>query len=205
LGGGSVFFHLKPEKAILADCIHELITVYAAVKLRHKRLEALLKEHQKQHGTDHYYLVRDNVPPDRVARAARTLYLNRTCFNGMYRVNLNGQFNVPKGTKTAVVLDTDNFAGAARLLRRATLRVSDFEPIIDQAEAGDFVFADPPYITGHNNNGFVRYNDKLFKWEDQDRLALKQARFWPWIPSGFLLPRVRTAISGAPPPRHFTT
>jgi DNA adenine methylase len=104
------------------------------------------------------------------------LYLNRTCFNGMYRVNLAGSFNVPKGEKTAVVMDTDDFVAAAKLLRRADLRISDFEPLVDEAEAGDLVFADPPYVVGHNNNGFVKYNETLFKWEDQIRLASALAR-----------------------------
>lgn len=171
LGGASVFFHLKPKQAVLADCNSELIAVYAAVAWRRKILESLLAEHQRKHGKEHYYHVRDNVPVDSVERAARTLYLNRTCFNGMYRVNFAGQFNVPKGSKTAVVMDTDDFAACAALLRRAELRVSDFEEIIDQAEGGDLVFADPPYTVGHNNNGFVRYNETLFKWSDQERLA----------------------------------
>lgn len=94
----------------------------------------------------------------------------------MYRVNLAGEFNVPKGVRTAVVKDTDDFAADAKLLRLADLRVSDFEPLVDEAEAGDLVFADPPYIVGHNNNGFVKYNEKLFKWEDQVRLANALAR-----------------------------
>ena len=178
LGGGSIFFHLQPKQAVLADCNSELIAVYMAVAWRRKRLEALLREHHEKHGKRHYYRVRNNVPVDPVERAARTLYLNRTCFNGMYRVNLAGQFNVPKGTKKAVVLDTDDFAAAAKLLRRAELRVSDFGPVINEAMAGDLVFADPPYIVGHIDNGFVKYNDKLFKWEDQVRLAesLSKAR-----------------------------
>jgi DNA adenine methylase len=94
----------------------------------------------------------------------------------MYRVNLAGEFNVPKGGKTAVVMDTDDFAAAANVLRRAEIRVSDFEPLVEEAKAGDLVFADPPYIVGHNNNGFVKYNEKLFKWDDQLRLAEALAR-----------------------------
>ncbi len=176
LGGGSVFFHLQPERALLGDTNRELIGVYETVAWRRKQLESRLKEHQRKHGQRHYYQIRAAIPDDPVERAARTLYLNRTCFNGMYRVNHEGQFNVPKGTKTAVLLDTDDFAAAAALLRRAELRVSDFEPLIDGAEGGDFVFADPPYITGHADNGFVKYNETLFKWEDQIRLADALAR-----------------------------
>lgn len=171
LGGGSVFFYLKPTRAVLADTNRELIAAYRIVKRSSKRLEQLLAEHQRQHGEEHYYSVRKTIPSDAVERAARTLYLNRTCFNGMYRVNLAGEFNVPIGTKNAVLLPTDDFAAASRLLKSADLRVSDFEPVIDAAEEGDFVFADPPYIVGHNNNGFVKYNEILFRWSDQTRLA----------------------------------
>ena len=176
LGGGSVFFHLRPDCPILADCNGELIDLYKAVAWRRKELESLLREHEEQHGKRHYYHVRSTIPADSVGRAARTLYLNRTCFNGIYRVNLAGEFNVPKGTKTAVLLDTDNFAAAASLLRRAQLLESDFEPIIDQAKAGDLVFADPPYTVRHNNNGFVKYNETLFSWADQERLAAALTR-----------------------------
>lgn len=176
LGGASVFFHLKPTRAVLADCNSELIAVYSAVAWRRKILETLLSEHQEKHGKEYYYRVRDNVPIGFVERAARTLYLNRTCFNGMYRVNLAGNFNVPIGTKTAVVMEADDFAASSALLRRAELLVSDFEVVINQAEAGDFVFADPPYITGHTDNGFVKYNETLFKWSDQERLANTLAR-----------------------------
>jgi DNA adenine methylase len=176
LGGASVFFHLEPQRAILGDTNHELIELFKAIAWRRKRLERMLQDHQATHGVRHYYRVRSHIPADSVERAARALYLNRTCFNGVYRVNLAGQFNVPKGEKSAVVMDTDDFAAAARLLRRADIRVSDFEPLVDEAEAGDLVFADPPYIVGHNDNGFVKYNEKLFKWDDQVRLAKALAR-----------------------------
>jgi DNA adenine methylase len=176
LGGGSVFFHLQPERAILGDTNSELIELFKVIAWRRRRLESLLQDPQRKHGTRHYYSIRSQIPSDPVERAARTLYLNRTCFNGMYRVNLAGAFNVPKGEKIAVVMETDDFAAAARLLRRADIRVSDFQPLVDEAKAGDLVFADPPYIVGHNNNGFVKYNEKLFKWEDQIRLANALAR-----------------------------
>lgn len=171
LGGGSVFFHLEPECALLGDTNAELINVYQAIKWRRKQLVDLLVQHQRDHGKRFYYRLRNSVPDGVVERAARTIYLNRTCFNGIYRVNLQGDFNVPKGTRSSVLLDTDDYATAARLLRNADLRVSDFEPLIDEAKRGDLVFADPPYVVGHNNNGFVRYNEALFKWSDQVRLA----------------------------------
>src|SRR5947209_12756997 len=92
LGAGSVFFHLQPESAVLGDTNAELIELFRVIAWRRRRLEALLREHQRQHGTQHYYSVRSCIPGDPAERAARTLYLNRTCFNGMYRVNLAGVF-----------------------------------------------------------------------------------------------------------------
>lgn len=83
-------------------------------------------------------------------RAAQFLYLNRTCWNGLYRVNKQGEFNVPIGTKSKVVLETDDFEHTAKVLKGATLRARDFEKTIDQATRGDFVFIDPPYVTAHS-------------------------------------------------------
>lgn len=171
LGGGSVFFYLRPPRAVLADVNSELIQLFRVVAWRRRSLEALLREHQSKHNKRHYYSVRSRVPNSAIERAARTLYLNRTCFNGMYRVNRAGEFNVPKGVKFTVLMETDDFVASSRLLRRAELVVSDFEPIINKAKKGDLVFADPPYVVGHNNNGFVKYNERLFSWEDQTRLA----------------------------------
>jgi DNA adenine methylase len=178
LGGGAVFFHLKPRKAIIADRNPDLISAYIGVRDHWSEVEELLKKHQKKHSERHYYNVRARDPKDIVEQAARLIYLNRTCFNGIYRVNVEGKFNVPKGTKDSVILPTDNFEGISKLLRRADIRCTDFETIIDAAKEGDFVFADPPYTVKHNNNGFRQYNEKLFSWDDQQRLAkaLRRAR-----------------------------
>jgi len=91
-------------------------------------------------------------------------------------VNLRGEFNVPIGTKDTVLLDTDDFCGTAKVLKSAELHVADFEKMLDQTESGDFAFVDPPYITAHNFNGFVKYNEKLFGWNDQIRLRDAIAR-----------------------------
>src|SRR3546814_553236 len=100
------------------------------------------------------------------------LYLNRTCFNGLYRVNLKGEFNVPIGTKTSDVLDSDDFRRASEIVGSdVDILCSDFEPMVDAASKGDFLFVDPPYTVTHNYNNFVKYNDKIFRWEDQLRLA----------------------------------
>jgi DNA adenine methylase len=171
LGAGSLFFHLRPEKAILGDINADLINAYDVIKGNWILLEDLLREHQENHGLRHYYRVRDMRPRSALRKAARFIYLNRTCFNGIYRVNLNGKFNVPKGTKDEVVLESDNFLEIARSLTNAELRACDFQLLIAEAKKGDFVFADPPYTVRHNINGFLKYNETLFSWADQERLA----------------------------------
>src|SRR5262249_44908144 len=104
--------------------------------------------------------------------------LNRTCWNGLYRVNLNGDFNVPIGTKNSVLLDTDNFGKISQLLATTELRCQDYEATIDATAEGDLIFADPPYTVKHNHNGFLKYNESIFSWDDQKRLhsALVRAK-----------------------------
>ncbi|MBI3503663.1 MAG: Dam family site-specific DNA-(adenine-N6)-methyltransferase [Proteobacteria bacterium] len=171
LGSGAVFFHLRPDKAVLADRNADLINVYEQIYLNWEKVFTVLKRHGRNHNNRYYYAERARQRKVGHERAAQFIYLNRVCWNGLYRVNLRGQFNVPIGTKTSVMLDTDNFAGAAQLLKRAAFSTSDFEPILAQSQKNDFVFVDPPYVTRHNFNGFVKYNDKIFSWNDQERLA----------------------------------
>lgn len=171
LGGGSVFFSLQPERGLLNDRNKELMNMYRVLRDHPELLRDHLQDHQKRHSEKHYYDVRSEVPSSRVERAARFLYLNRACWNGLYRVNRYGIFNVPKGTKDKVFFETDDYIGASKALRRVKLRSTDFEKIIDKAEPEDFVFVDPPYTVKHNLNGFARYNEKIFSWSDQERLA----------------------------------
>ena len=170
LGSAAVFFHLKPERSVLSDTNGELINAYQAIKDDWVRVHRHLLAHHRNHNKGYYYLIRDSTPRNDYTRAARFIYLNRTCWNGLYRVNLDGQFNVPKGTKDSVVLDTDNFAAIASGLKGAQLLVADFEETINKAEKGDLVFVDPPYTVKHESNGFIKYNEKLFHWDDQVRL-----------------------------------
>lgn len=171
LGSGAVFFHLQPNRAILGDRNAELIQSYLAVRDSPRSVMRHLKKHQREHNSEYYYTIRNQIMRTDATRAARFIYLNRTCFNGIYRVNRKGQFNVPLGTKTAVLLDTDDFLAISKLLARSKITISDFEPLIDAAEKNDLIFADPPYTVRHNNNGFVKYNEILFSWADQERLA----------------------------------
>lgn len=170
LGGGAIFFHLAPAQAILSDVNERLIATYQSIRDEWQLVqEALLEFHQK-HSKEFYYEERARQHSSPHLRAAQFLYLNRTCFNGLYRENLKGQFNVPIGTKTQVILPDDDFEKASQLLARADLRTGDFESVVAEAEEGDLVFLDPPYTTAHNCNGFVKYNQKIFTWDDQKRL-----------------------------------
>jgi len=171
LGSGAVFFSLRPMKATLADINTDLIECYIAVRDNWKEVQQYLALHHKKHSKEYYYQVRQIKPQEHAARAARFIYLNRTCWNALYRVNLRGEFNVPIGTKTNVLLDTDNFEEVSKLLLRAEISHLDFESVIDQASDNDLIFADPPYTVKHNFNGFVKYNEKMFHWNDQIRLS----------------------------------
>ncbi len=170
LGSGAVFFALNPKRATLSDLNQELVLTYQAIRDDWKGVVSVLEEHQRLHSTEHYYSVRGSSPSSVAERAARLIYLNRTCWNALYRVNMKGEFNVPIGAKTAVLMDTDDFEEVSRRLQDVELLCSDFDDIIRGASGGDLVYADPPYTVRQGNNGFVKYNDRLFRWEDQVRL-----------------------------------
>ena len=170
LGSGAVFFHLKPREALLSDVNADLLNTYGVVRNRWRLLEKALSVHQRLHSDTYYYKLRSSLLETNLERAARFIYLNRTCWNGLYRVNKQGQFNVPRGSKDSVLLDTDTLGLASKCLKKAILQVSDFELSVDEANRGDFLFVDPPYTVKHNHNGFIKYNDKIFSWDDQVRL-----------------------------------
>lgn len=170
LGSGAVFFHLTPQNALLSDTNDDLITAYQSIKMNWQDVRCILTKYHQLHDKAYYYEIRDSKPQDIIEKAARFIYLNRTCFNGIYRVNKNGKFNVPIGTKSKVILDSDNFEAWAKILKNTQLSCEDFEVAINKAQKEDFIFADPPYTIRHNHNGFIKYNEKLFSWDDQIRL-----------------------------------
>ena len=105
-------------------------------------------------------------------KAARMIYLNKTCFNGIYRVNKAGKFNVPYGTERELNFDEEKLRRCSELLMNANIYCQDFQETVDLAQNGDFIFCDPPYAVIDENNRFIGYNAEQFKWEDQERLAM---------------------------------
>lgn len=172
LGGGSVFFYLKPESAVLSDTNKDLINTYNAIRDNANSVFNYISPLKPNKTT--YYKIRGQRSKGKYKRAAEFIYINKTCWNGLYRVNSKGIFNVPYGSpKNNYIADIDNLKECSKLLNKETveLRVCDFEEALVGAKQGDLVYLDPPYVTGHSNNGFVEYNEKIFSWSDQLRLA----------------------------------
>jgi DNA adenine methylase len=174
LGAGSIYFHLRPDRAILGDANADLINTYEVIRDDWMGVLSSLKYRQRRHRQDadgYYYWLRERRSTVSLQQATRLIYLNRTCFNGIYRVNELGEFNVPRGTKNKVLIESDDFEAMSKLLQKAELVAADFEVLVDRAQYRDFVFCDPPYTVRHNYNGFCKYNEVLFSWADQERLA----------------------------------
>lgn len=168
LGGGSVFFALAPESAYLSDANADLINAYIAVRDNPQGVIDYLR--RQQVSEDSYYRVRASRPRASHCRAGRFIYLNRTSFNGIYRVNRNGEYNVPYGHRDEYRFDFERIRKASNALKDTTLRSVDFFKTLDDIQEKDLVFLDPPYTVSHNNNGFIEYNKKLFSVDDQRRL-----------------------------------
>ncbi|MDE4272943.1 Dam family site-specific DNA-(adenine-N6)-methyltransferase [Phaeobacter gallaeciensis] len=170
LGGGAGFLSLTPQNSIISDVNYNLISVYEVVRDNHEALVTTLAKHQERHSPEYYYTIRSKEYSCKVEKASQFIYLNRTCWNGLYRLNKKGKFNVPIGSKTKVLLPDDDFASISAILKNSSLRCCDFEETISEAQKGDLLFVDPPYTVAHNKNGFVKYNEKIFSWDDQVRL-----------------------------------
>ena len=172
LGSGSLFFLLEPNHAVLGDACKPLVDSFRAVRDGPKAVLGHLDKLDVNKTT--YYAVRQQRTSSRFHLAANFIYLNKTCWNGLYRVNSRGQFNVPYGRpKSNFVVDPQNLHACSRSLRKPNVRIQhgDFERILNGVRYGDLVFLDPPYVTRHNNNGFIDYNECLFSWRDQERLC----------------------------------
>ncbi len=175
LGGASIFLHLKSNDLItgysfLSDFNDELINAYNQIQAD---AETLITELKKLKNTkDDYYKIRSSKPRSDKMKAVRFIYLNKTSFNGLYRVNLRGEYNVPYGFKnTKDLFEFENIRAIAKILNQSVnINSGDFYDSLDLIEANDLVFLDPPYTVAHENNGFIKYNQKIFLWEDQERL-----------------------------------
>lgn len=182
VGSGAVFFYaaerFRPERVVLSDSNEELINAYVAVRDDVEGVIGALGEHRRMHSPDYYYKVRAMKPGSRTGRAARLIYLNKTCYNGLYRVNSRGEFNVPVGSyKNPKIFDAENLRLASEALRGVDIQVRRFTDFVPSAKGGDFFYLDPPYhlkVTRPSisaTSGFTAYTPGGFKEEDQERLA----------------------------------
>ncbi|MEG4808805.1 DNA adenine methylase [Microcoleus sp. F8-D3] len=179
LGGGSVFFYLAQQhpglQAVLTDINPELINAYRCVRDKVEELILLLKEHQLEHtkdNKDYYYSVRSRSYKTDTEKAARLIYLNKTCYNGLYRENSKGEFNVPIGRyKNPNICQADLLRSVSSLLAPAQIEVRKFDKILDFATSSeDFVYFDPPYYPISATSNFTTYSRDNFKESEQLKL-----------------------------------
>lgn len=178
VGGGALFFELVRTKrlsrahAYLSDNNRPLTDTYRALKDDVDAVIALLQKHKQRHDADYYYSVRADVPEGRFARAARIVYLNKTCYNGLYRENSKGLFNVPVGRyKNPRICDEPNLRAVAEALRRAKIETRPFHSVLDHAKPGDLVYFDPPYHPVSKTASFTGYDRYGFDETAQRELA----------------------------------
>ncbi|MBI5159889.1 MAG: DNA adenine methylase [Micrococcales bacterium] len=178
VGSGAVFFDVRkvllPKRSILSDNNADLVNVWKTLKQRVEDVIAALDRHRRLHSERHYYAVRaqkiDDL--DEVERAARLIYMNKTCFNGLYRVNSKGQFNVPLGRYVnPPILDAENLRAVCEVLGRASIKVAHFRQTLKDARPGDFVYFDPPYDPLSQTAYFTAYTEGAFGRKDQAELA----------------------------------
>jgi DNA adenine methylase len=177
VGGGAIAFYIiqkyKPRKVVLSDINEELINVYTIVRDQVDELIELLKKYKKKHDDDFYYDVRAQDPAimSDVTRAARFIYLNKTCFNGMYRVNSSGKFNVPIGDyKNPGICSENDLKEVSKILKKVKLECMPFEKIMKYAKRGNFIYFDPPYHPLNGKPSFTTYSKEKFLREEQKNL-----------------------------------
>lgn len=174
MGGGAVFFSLEKPRATLNDLNEKLVSCYGAVKDDPDSVSAILAG--LPNSENDYYRIRDWRPRGRYAPAAQLIYLCSLSFNGIYRENLDGEYNVPYGYKTDLELpDKAQLRATALQLSRTRLVCGDFQRATALAQPRDLIYFDPPYAVAQKN-GFLKYNSKVFSWADQVRLAREARR-----------------------------
>jgi DNA adenine methylase len=178
LGGGALFFKLssldKIKHAHLNDSNKVLIDAYKTIKEKPKDLIAEMKSGKYKNDKDVFYEIRTEQPTDLVKATARLIYLNKTAFNGLYRVNSKGEFNVPYGKyKNPKILDEQNILAVSKALQKDELTNIDFEEAVNSAKESDFIYFDPPYYPLSKTSSFTGYTKEDFAEKDQVRLAKK--------------------------------
>jgi len=172
LGGGAVYFSLQPKEiSYLSDSNSELISTYRTIKDHVQGVIAELLTYDDS--PEFYYTIRARGAENKIAAAARFIYLNQTSFNGIYRVNLKGEYNVPYGYRNMDFVNSENLMFVSEVLQNAVLNCIDFSESMRFVKKADLVFLDPPYTVAHNKNGFIKYNQKLFSVKAKRRLLLK--------------------------------
>ncbi len=169
VGGGAMLFHLHPPKAYISDANEQLIQTYQAVRDNIDDVIALIMQYGI--GEDSYYYIRGIKTTDPIERAAQFIYLNQMSYNGIYRVNSAGEYNVPWGKRTKYHFDYENLRNVSKYLRCVNIQSMDFGECIKRVRKNALVFLDPPYTHSKIENGFIQYNQKTFTLEDQKRLS----------------------------------
>ena len=183
VGSAAVYFHLHNLRASgkldssmasvrLSDSNNELINCYVVIRDQINELIEFLFEHKRRHSKQYYYKIRKQYPKSHVERAARLIYLNKTCFNGLYRVNSQGEFNVPMGNyKNPAIVDSKTLVKAHITLQNVHLATAKYEAVLQCAKARDFVYFDPPYHPVSATSSFTSYTREDFGEDQQRKLS----------------------------------
>ncbi|ABX13395.1 DNA adenine methylase [Nitrosopumilus maritimus SCM1] len=181
IGGGALLFHILTErnnqKCSISDLNSDLVLAYTTIRNRIDDLISSLKNHEKNYHKDsksYYYSVRESNPRSEIEKTSRLLFLNRTCFNGLYRVNSKGKFNVPLGRYTNPnIVNEENLRSVSAILQssKVSIKCRDFGAVLRDAKKGDLVYFDPPYQPVSDTANFTSYTNKDFTDKDLERLA----------------------------------
>ena len=186
LGGGAVMFHLitKASKleCFVSDLNSDLILSYITIRDRVEELISALESHSDKYFKNpqgYYYTIRESNPKTQIEKVSRLIFLNKTCFNGLYRVNSKGKFNVPLGKYTNPnIVNKDNLIAVSHVLqsKNISIKCQDFTKTLETAQKNDFVYLDPPYQPVSQSSNFTSYTNDSFGYEDQERLFLEFQR-----------------------------
>lgn len=175
IGGGALFFDIQPENAYISDINPELINLYQVIK---GNVDDLIDDLGQHENTEEYFYELRNIDRNGkykkwsdVKKASRFIYLNRTCFNGLYRVNSKGEFNVPFGRySNPRIVDENNLKNCSKLLQNTEIRYADFSDLLNYVQKGDFVYFDPPYMPLNETSSFTSYTKDGFGKDVQVKL-----------------------------------